>query len=111
MGLGLPGSCAGVARGRMGAGGDEISDRLSRVVLLDQSFADEHGVGACRGVREQVVRAADTALRDLDGVIREKRGDAGEGLAVDIECAQVARVDADDAGTRVSSTSRFFFVV
>ena len=62
---------------RMRAGGDQVGDRLARDVGRDQALADQHRVGAGRGVGEQVVRAADAGLGDLDHRRRDRRRDAG----------------------------------
>ncbi|SCF75811.1 hypothetical protein GA0115280_110526 [Streptomyces sp. Cmuel-A718b] len=91
----VPGSAAAVAERRVGARGDQVGDGGARVAAGDQGFADQDGVGAGVGVRDQVVRAADTGLGDLDDVVGDLGGDPLEGGAVDLEVLQVARVDPD----------------
>lgn len=87
------------AAGRVGAGGDQVGDGSLRVAAGDQGLADQHGVGAVVGVGDQVVRAADTGLGDLDHVRGDLGCDALERAAVDLEVLEVARVDPDDPGT------------
>ena len=50
----------------------------------DQALADEHGVGAGRGVADQVVRAADAGLGHLHHARRQPGRDPLEGGAVDL---------------------------
>ena len=97
---------AGCAPGR-----DQVGDRRLRVLAGDQGLADQDGVGAGVGVGDEVVRAADAGLGDLDDVVRDLGGDALEGAAVDLEGLQVARVDADDLGAGVHGALDLVLVV
>lgn len=83
--------------------------RGSRPVTRDSPTRTASAAGV--GVRDQVVRAADTGLGDLDDVVGDLGGDALEGGAVDLEVLQVARVDADDLGSGVHGALRLLLVV
>ena len=87
-------------------GRDKVGDRLARVVLLDEAFADEHRVRACRCICEQVVRTAHAAFSDFHDGFRQQRGDACKRLAIDFERAKVTCIDADDSRTGVDCGSR-----
>jgi hypothetical protein len=47
-------------------GGDQVGDGSARIAAGDQTFADQHCVGACAGVGQQVSPASDTGLGDTD---------------------------------------------
>lgn len=105
------GSAPPVAQGRVGARGDQVGDGGPRVAAGDQGLADEHGVRARVGVGDQVVRAADAGLGDLDDVVGDLGGDALEGGAVDLEVLEVAGVDADDPGPGLDGALGLLLVV
>src|SRR5690606_9727082 len=63
------------------------------------------------GVGDEVVRAADAGLGDLDQVVGDLGGDPLEGAAVDLEGLEVAGVDADDLGTGVDRALDLLLVV
>ena len=77
----------------------QFGDCLARIPTGHQSLADEHRVGARARVREQIGRAANTRLGDLEHVAGQARRDAREGRLVDLEGLEVASVDPDDGGT------------
>ena len=67
----------------------------------DQALADQHRVGAGRGVLDQVVRPPNAGFGDLDDAARQAGRDPLEGRSVDLERVEVAGVDADDPGAGV----------
>ena len=88
-------------RGRVRPGGHQVGDRLAGVARGDQPLADEHRVGAGRRVADQVVRAPDAGLGDLDHARGQPGRDPLERGPVDLERREVAGVDADDRGAGV----------
>lgn len=90
-------SVLALAHGGTDTRGHQVRDGRPGVGASDQGLADQDRVRAVVGVGDQVLRAAHRGGRDLDDVIRDRRGDLGEGVPVDVEGLQVAGVDADDA--------------
>ena len=74
-------------RGQRGVlpGRHQVRDRRLGVAAGDQGLADQDRVGAGVGVGDEVVRAADAGLGDLDDVRGDLGGDALEGAAVDLK--------------------------
>src|SRR3569623_24416 len=95
----------------MCSGSHEVSDRLPRVVLLDESLTDAHRVSAGGGVGQQVMRSANTTLRDLDDRDRKQGRDPPERLTIDVQRTQVPCVDADDALTGIDCATCLVSVV
>ena len=89
---------------------DEVGDSLPRIMLLDESFTDENGVGARRGIRQEVVRAADAALCDLDDGVRQQRCDARERLVYVRTLAQARQPFRVFAITSRPSAFRSIFI-
>ncbi len=65
------------AQRRMRPGGDQVGHRAARVLAGDQALADQHRVRAGRRVGQQVMRAANAGLGDLDDARRGPAGPAG----------------------------------
>src|SRR6185437_7907820 len=86
------GSLPAATHRRVRAGRDQVGHRVAWVLAGHQGFADQYRVRAAVGVGDQVVRATHAGLGDAHDVVRNQRGEAGEGGAVDLERAQVARV-------------------
>src|SRR5699024_8835502 len=72
----VPRASVPVAQGRVGSGGDQVGNGLSRVAPAYQALTHEHGSGPGSGVGQQVVRAADPGFGDLDDVAGDERGQA-----------------------------------
>ncbi len=96
---------------RVRARGDEIGDGGPGVAAGDQGLADQDGVRAVVGVGDEVVRAAHAGLGDLDDVVRDLGGDAGEVVPVDLKGLEVAGVDADDPRPGVDGALDLVLVV
>src|SRR5665213_60074 len=90
-----------VPQGRVRPCCDKVGDRLARILVGDQPFANEHRVGARRRVREKVMWAADTRLCNLHNARRDARSQPCEQCAVDLESAQIAGVHPDDPSARI----------
>src|SRR5450755_2110754 len=95
----------------MRTGRDQIGNGLPRILVGHQTFTDEDGVGSGGGVREQVVWAAHARLGDLDDARRYAWGKPREQRTVDLEGAQVARVDPDHARTCLDGSVDLSLVV
>src|SRR5690606_37774378 len=91
--------------------GHQVGDGRLGILTGDQRLADQDGVGAGVGVGDELVRAADAALGDLDLVVGDLGGDPLEGAAVDLEGLEVAGVDAYDLGTGVDRALDLLLVV
>ncbi len=99
-------SARGFRAGRMRACGDQIGNGAAGITTGDQPLADEHRVGACAGVGEQIGGAAYTRLRDPDDIARQPRRDAREAIPIDVERLEVACIDADDLRARPAARGR-----
>ena len=64
-------------------GGDQVGDGSARIAAGDQTFADQHRIGACAGVGQQVGPAPDTGLSDTDHVGRQPGSNAREAVSID----------------------------
>jgi len=91
----------------MRARGHQVGDGAARVLLGDQALAHQHRIGAGGGVGQQVARAADAGLGDLDDALGDPPGHPAEDPAVHLEGGQVARVDADHGGAGVQGPVEF----
>ncbi len=85
----------------MRARSHQVSDRGARVLTCHQALTHQHGVGAGRGVGEQVVRPAHARLRDLDDSVRHLGGQLAKHAPVNLEGSQVSRIDAEHCGPGV----------
>jgi hypothetical protein len=75
--------------------GDQLDDRSLGITAGHQTLTDEHRVGTCAGVRQQIGGATHPGLGDPQHVTRQPRCDLAEDMRIDFQGVQVAGVDPD----------------
>ena len=86
----------------------EALDRRDRVVAGHQCLADEHDIRSGRAVVGDVRGFVHGRFGDPDDARRDAVGERPEQIAVELEGAEVARVDADDRGADIERALDLF---
>jgi hypothetical protein len=95
----------------LAAGRDERSDGGTRIVGPHQRLADQRGIEAERAPARDRGRVPDPGFGDHDPVVRDQRPEPVGALGIDVERAEIAVVDPDQARTRGERRLELTFVV